>query len=29
MVRNVSPPLWEISARGLLFECSCGKVWAK
>lgn len=26
---KVSPPLWDRAALGRLYECSCGKVWAK
>lgn len=28
VVRRVSVPLWDPSARGLLFDCICGKDWA-
>jgi hypothetical protein len=26
---RVSVPMWDISAKGILYKCSCGKDWAK
>jgi hypothetical protein len=26
---RVTPPAWDPSATGDLWECSCGKVWAR
>ena len=28
-VSRVTVPMWDPSARGLLWKCECGKTWAK